>query len=179
MIRYYITDRSKVASLTDTIARVVQQGVDWIQIREKDLPARDLLELTRAALSIGGAKILVNGRLDVALAAGAHGMHLPSNSIAPCEIRRIAPLGFLIGVSCHTLDEVMRAEAEQASFAVFSPVFESPGKGPPVGLVKLSEAAHAVRIPVLALGGITNANAQSCIDAGAAGIAAISMFQGV
>ena len=180
VIRYYITDRHQVSSLTETISRVARSGVDWIQLREKDLTAGELFEHTRAALAIAGdAKILVNGRLDVALAAGAHGVHLPSNAIAPSELRRITPPDFLIGVSCHTIEEVIRAEAEQATFAVFSPVFESPGKGPPAGLAKLAEAAQAVRIPVLALGGITYSNMQSCIDAGAAGIAAISLFQRV
>jgi len=179
VIRYYITDRRQVSSLVDTIARVIREGVDWVQLREKDLPAREQLELVRAAVAIGGAKTLVNGRLDVALMAGAHGVHLPANSIAPFELRRIVPPGFLIGVSCHTIEEVIRAEAEGASFGVFSPVFASPGKGPPVGLCVLARAARAVKIPVLALGGVSHANAQECIDAGAAGVAGISLFQRV
>ncbi len=179
MIRYYITDRRQVTSLLSTVARVIRDGVDWIQIREKDLPARDLLAITRAVLAMGGAKVLVNGRLDVALAAGAHGVHLPANSIAPCELRPIAPAGFLIGVSCHTVAEVTRAEAEQASFAVFSPIFEAPGKGAPVGLKRLAEAARAVKMPVLALGGVSRANENECVAAGAAGVAGISLFQRV
>lgn len=179
MIRYYITDRKQVPSLLDTVARVIRDGIDWIQVREKDLSAREQYELTKAIVRLGGAKVLVNGRLDVALAAGAHGIHLPSAAVAPAELRRIVPEDFLIGVSCHTLEDLRRAEAEAASFAVFSPVFESPGKGAPVGLGKLAEAAHAVQIPVLALGGITRANAPACVAAGAAGIAGISLFQRV
>jgi thiamine-phosphate pyrophosphorylase len=179
VIRYYITDRHQVPSLLDTVARVIRDGVDWIQIREKDLPAREQLALTRAVLALGGAKILVNSRLDVALAAGAHGVHLPAHSIAPFDLRRIAPVGFLIGVSCHTVAEVVQAEARQASFAVFSPIFDSPGKGMPVGLTKLAEAAGAVKMPVLALGGVSRANAAACIAAGAAGVAGISLFQRV
>ena len=179
MIRYYITDRHQVPSLLDTVARVIREGVEWIQIREKDLPAREQLELTRAVLAMRGAKVLVNGRLDVALAAGAHGVQLPAHSIAPSDLRRIVPAGFLIGVSCHTVDEVVRAEAEAASFAVFSPIFESPGKGPPLGIGKLAEAAHSVKMPVLALGGVSRINAPDCIAAGAAGVAGISLFQRV
>ena len=179
MIRYYITDRRQVHSLLDTIARVIGDGVDWIQIREKDLPTREQLELTRKVLAMGGAKVLVNGRLDVALAAGAHGLHLPAHSISPSALRRIVPAGFLIGVSCHTVEEVVRAEVEAASFVVFSPVFESPGKGAPVGLVKLAAAARSVKMPVLALGGVSRANARDCVAAGAAGVAGISMFQRV
>ena len=178
MIRYYITDRKQVPSLIETVARVIRDGVEWIQIREKDLPARELLELTRAVIAMGGAaRVLVNGRLDVALAAGAHGVHLPAHSVAPYELRRIASAGFLIGVSCHTVHEVVQAEAEQASFAVFSPIFESQGKGPPLGLDKLAEAARAVKIPVLALGGVSRGNARACVAAGAAGVAGISLFQ--
>ena len=179
MIRYYITDRRQVPSLLDTVARAIRNGVDWIQIREKDLHPREQLELTRVVLAMGGAKVLVNARLDVALAAGAHGVHLPAHAIAPSDLRRITPAGFLIGVSCHTLAEVVRAEAEQASFAVFSPIFESAGKGAPVGMERLAEAARCVKMPVLALGGVSRANAQECMAAGAAGVAGISLFQRV
>ena len=179
MIRYYITDRRQVTSLIDTVACVIGSGVDWIQIREKDLSAREQYELTCAVLALGSAKVLVNGRADVAIASGAHGVHLPSHSIAPYELRRIAPADFLIGVSCHTLEEVLQAEVEAATFAVFSPVFESPGKGPPAGLTRLAEAAHSVKIPVLALGGVSRSNTQQCIEAGAAGVAGISLFQRV
>ena len=149
-------------------------AVDVIQVRDKQLPARDLLELTMRALSLA-PKVVVNERVDVALAAGAHGVHLRSHPIAPREWRRIVPAGFLIGVSCHTLDDIR--EAEGADYVYFSPIFESPGHGPPVGLDALREAVRIAPMPVIALGGITWGNAPACIEAGAAGIAAIRLFQ--
>lgn len=186
MIRCYITDRRSLphGTLLDAIARNLAQGVTWIQIREKDLPARDLYELTRAALQLPNphaTKILVNTRVDVALAAGAHGAHLPAGSPEPSAFAPLKPPGFVIGVSCHSVEEVSAAEAGGAGYAIFAPVFAPLSKPPDLparGRDELARAAACVRIPVIALGGITEANAASCIAAGAAGIAGITLFQG-
>ena len=171
MKRYCITDSVDVA------AKAGGDGVEMIQIRAKQLSARDLVNLVRRAVAIPGARILVNTRTDIALACGAQGVHLPAGSIAPSTIRRIAPAGFLIGVSCHTVDELRAAENDGADFAVYGPVFASVTKSVvPIGLDALRSACTSVQLPVYALGGVTPANAPLCIDAGAAGVAGISLF---
>lgn len=182
MIRCYITHSQTLGaeSLLDAIGRNLAAGVTWIQIREKDLSARALFELVEAALKLPnphGSKILVNTRADVAIAAGAAGVHLPSGSPPPRLWRRP---GFLVGVSCHSVDEVGQAEAEGADYVVFGPVFPPRSKTTgiePRGLEDLRRAAAAVKIPVLALGGVTRENSVECISAGAAGIAGITIFQ--
>jgi thiamine-phosphate pyrophosphorylase len=176
---YYITDRHACPDILASIRRAAEAGVDLIQIREKDLNSRELLDLTqRAVYSIAPfpTRVLVNERADVALAAGAHGVHLPGGSILPGEFRRILPAHFLIGVSCHSTAELTRAAG--ADFAVYGPIFDMPGKGPALGLDRLREAARISPIPIFALGGITAENAIQCISAGAEGIAGIRLFQG-
>jgi len=184
MIRCHITDRRSaggVQALLERIEANARAGVEWVQIREKDLDGRALAELVLEALRRApGALILVNSRADVALACGAGGLHLPAGSPPPSAFRPICPPGFRIGVSCHSEEELVLAEREGADYALFSPVFRPLSKEdarPPHGLEGLRRACSRVRIPVLALGGITAENAPLCAAAGAAGVAGISMFQ--
>lgn len=169
MKRYAITDSLQV------VRRALDDGVDLVQIRAKDRSGRALYQLVEQAVALGGRKVLVNTRTDIALACGAGGVHLPANSPSP---RAIVPPGFLIGASCHNIAELRQAQGDGADFAVFGPVFESPGKGPALGIEALRDAVRAVRIPVYALGGVTEDNAPLCISAGASGIAGIRLFRG-
>jgi thiamine-phosphate pyrophosphorylase len=169
--RYCITDSLDVAR------RAAETGAAIVQIRAKDISARALVDLVRAAVVSAACPVLVNTRADVALACGAQGVHLPAGSVAPSAIRRIAPSGLLIGVSCHSIDELRAAENEGADFAVFGPIFSSVTKTvTPIGLDALRAATAAVRLPVYALGGVTRENEALCVEAGAAGIAGISFF---
>lgn len=171
MKRYCITDSLDVA------ARAARDGVELIQIRAKDLCARDLAALVKSAVALGTSRVLVNTRADVALACGAHGVHLPAGSIGPNMLRKITPPSFLIGVSCHTIAELQAAEREGADLAVFGPVFPSVTKHvTPIGIEALRNAVRHVRLPVYALGGVNRENAPLCIEAGATGIAGISLF---
>ncbi len=213
MLLYYITDRNVFPGdeptrrrlLLEKIAEAASARVDYIQLREKDLPTRDLESLARAAMRIISQEIklpadhcppttalLINSRTDVALATAAAGVHLPANDVSPQEVRitwncreekcgagtharEISPPAPLITVSCHSPQEVAQAAANQATLAIFAPVFEKPGSSP-TGLEALRQACRE-KIPVLALGGVTLQNAHSCLQAGAAGIAAIRLFQ--
>jgi thiamine-phosphate pyrophosphorylase len=182
----YITDRRGLGGrpLPPAIQAAVDAGIDVIQIREKDLETRPLLELAQAAVTLAcgsGSRVVVNDRLDVALAAGAGGVHLSGQSMPAEEVRTAVPPGFWIGVSCHSPEDVWAAEEAGADYALLGPIFETESKrlyGPPLGLSVLERAARGVRrMPVLGLGGITVERAAECMAAGAAGIAGISIFQ--
>jgi thiamine-phosphate pyrophosphorylase len=173
--------------LHNSIRRAIAGSAEWIQIREKDLDTRSLLELARFAVAEargGSARVLVNDRLDVAFAANASGVHLGENSLpveAVAEWRRAAGrLDFLIGVSCHSLESARAAELGGADYIFFGPVFATPSKatfGAPQGIERLRGVCAAVEIPVLAIGGVNLENSGDCVAAGAAGIAAIRLFQ--
>ncbi len=190
----YVTDRralgltepQALARILQTIARAADAGADAVQLREKDLSGRALLEWTESALArAGDSKIVVNDRLDAALAARAAGVHLRSESLPVAEVAQFrragrAPAGFLIGRSCHAVEEALQAERDGADYVFFGPVFATPSKarfGPPQGVDALADVCRRVRIPVLAIGGVTLENAGACKAAGAAGVAAIRLFQ--
>lgn len=207
----YVTDRSLLVVepiqgqkiLRKKIAAAAAAGVDWIQIREKDLSGKELSTLAREAMKLaanrGGvsprvaasppaqashARILVNDRLDIALAADTGGVHLGEQSLPPQEALRLLKWcerkDFLIGVSCHSPTAAKEAERGGADYLFFGPVFATPSKaayGAPQGLDRLGEVCRAVTLPVLAIGGITPENAAACLSAGASGIAAIRLFQ--
>jgi thiamine-phosphate pyrophosphorylase len=197
LLLYYITDRRQFPGdrheqerrLLEKIAECAAAGVDMIQLREKDLEVRALEELghkAMAALAGSQTRLLINSRTDVALACGAHGVHLPANDMAASDVRAVfmragvsAPV---IGISTHSVAEVASAEAHGADFAVFAPVFEKAGAANRDGLEQLRQVCHRAEaarppLPVLALGGITVENAELCVAAGAAGIAGIRLFQ--
>jgi thiamine-phosphate pyrophosphorylase len=244
---YYITDRSQFSGderarcriLRDKVIEATRAGVDCVQLRERDLSSRELETLAREVVGLvrensASTRLLINSRTDIALAAGADGVHLRADDVAPHEVRRVLevvgtqglkpaflsaasgttevvpfpkpariesfsatsesrslpesveipahrPLAtghFLVAASCHTAADVFDAQSEKADFAVFAPVFgKQKALGTqPAGLAALREACRA-KIPVLALGGVTIENAASCLNAGAAGIAAIRLFQ--
>jgi len=198
----YITDRtqfpgdeaSRRARLLKKICEAAEVGIDYIQLREKDLGTRHLEALSHEALEIVQqlprrtenrelkTKLLINSRPDVAIAVSADGVHLPANDLSPKEVRRACgariAARLTITQSCHSPEEVQRAAENAADLAIFAPVFEkksAPGTNP-TGLEAL-RAACEHKIPVLALGGVTLENAAECLRAGAAGIAAIRLFQ--
>jgi len=201
---YYITDRSQFPGneaarrqlLLQRISEATRAGIDYIQLREKDLPARELEELAGQAIRIlederlrtanGDMRtaLLINSRTDVALAVAAHGVHLRSDDISPADVRRMrsarrdAPVRLTISQSCHHPNDVQQAAKEGANLALLAPVFEKKDdpSAKPAGLEALRRACQ-YNIPVLALGGITLTNAAACLEAGAAGIAAIRLFQ--
>jgi len=173
--------------LLDSIGRAAAAGTDWIQIREKDLDTRPLVELVRLALAESrdtAARVLVNDRLDIAVAANAGGIHLGEKSLplqSVVEWRSSTRRShFLIGVSCHSLESAREAERGGADYIFFGPVYATPSKasfGPPQGIERLREICTALKIPVLAIGGVNLVNGSECISAGAAGVAAIRLFQ--
>ena len=193
---------SLIEALLQKIGTLAAAGVNWIQLREKDLSGKESAALARQALervsklaqheqagTSGLPRILVNDRLDVALSENAGGVHLGENSLPAQEAKRLllafrtlhtVPRDFLIGVSCHSLEAAHSAVSAGADYIFFGPVFGTPSKaayGAPQGLERLAEVCRSLEIPVLAIGGITLTNAAACLSAGASGIAAIRLFQ--
>lgn len=187
MLRCAITDRSYSPG---NAARWAVGGVNFVQLRDKTLAAGDLARIGRAVLAeLSGTqtKLLINSRCDVAIAIGAHGIHLTvrPDELTPSQVRelyrRAALPAPVVSVSCHTLEEVVRAKTNDADLILFGPVFEKRVDAEFVshgtGLALLAEACdRACNIPVLALGGVTSTNAEQCLAAGARGIAGIRLF---
>ncbi|HCA57604.1 MAG TPA: thiamine phosphate synthase [Blastocatellia bacterium] len=167
----------QLARIRANAVAAAESGVGLFQIREKRLSARSLFELTSSVVSAttgSGLGVIVNGRPDVAAAAGAAGVHLPANGLPADAVRRSFGPEFLIGVSCHDDDELLAAQRGGADFATFSPVFASPGKGEPTGIEKLRAAVEKFDgFPVIALGGISLDNIAAVLATKAAGVAAI------
>ncbi len=186
-VRYFVTDRRRFGltpgQLIERAASAVRAGVDVIQVRERDLPDRQLTALVReiAAVSSGTkTRVVVNDRVDIAIVAGAAGVHLRGDSAPASRVRVLAPEGFLIGRSVHGLAEVDAAVAGGGcDYLLFGTVFPSEGKpdGHPVtGLDELAQACARAPLPVIAIGGMTEARADAVRQAGAAGFAAVGMF---
>lgn len=166
--------------ILNLIKAAVEAEIAFVQIREKHLSARSVFELAQEAARLTrntAAKLLVNDRADIALAAQADGVHLTGNSLCAKIIRANFPENFIIGVSAHSLGDVLKAKMEGANLATFSPVFSTPDKGEPQGLEKLREACAAANpFPVIALGGIDETNFDAALKVGAQGIAAIRLL---
>jgi thiamine-phosphate pyrophosphorylase len=200
MLLYYITDRKgfagtdeeQRAALLGRVSEAARAGVDYVQLREKDLPAEELEPLAREALSAVRenstvTKLLINSRADIAIAVAADGVHLPAGFPPADEIRdqwlRHSDREPIIGVSAHSVEDVRQAESNGASFAVLAPIFEKATTGANgIGLKTLRLACSpSPGLPntftVLALGGVTLGNTGSCLEAGAAGVAGIRLFQ--
>ncbi len=158
--------------------RACQSGVSLIQLREKQLSAKNLVLLTQAAVARAcgtNTKVLVNERFDIAVACGAGGVHLPSTAMSVSDVRQHVPEHFIIGASTHSEEELADAFNGGADFAVFGPIFETPGKPVPVGIDKLHEVCvKFFALPILALGGIAESNIDAVLSSDAAGFAAIS-----
>jgi thiamine-phosphate pyrophosphorylase len=200
MLRYAITSRAlypgdelqQQAALLRETRRWIADGIDLVQLREKDLPAAEIAALAREILqaittAASPTRLLLNSRPDIAIATAAHGVHLTAtpNELTPAQVRSLCAVANrpapIITISCHTLQDVHRARANQADAIVFAPVFEKIVAGqtvtPGQGLDRLRAACLAAApVPVYALGGVTFKNAPACLDAGAAGIAGIRLF---
>jgi thiamine-phosphate pyrophosphorylase len=175
VVRIYLISTAAQLPAAGAALRALPRGAAAVQLRDRSLSARALLEAARKLIALArplGAPVLINDRADVALAAGADGVHLPARGLSAADARALLGPTAVIGVSCHKGDEVAAAARGGADFCVFGPIFKTPGKSA-VGLGALAEAARAAPLPLLAIGGIEASNAAACLDAGAAGVACI------
>jgi len=184
---YLVTDRNVLApaySLPAAVEEALKGGVKAVQLREKDLGTRDLLEMAYCLRELTvryGAKLFINDRVDIALAVDADGVHLGGSSMPASAARKAAGEGMLIGVSAHGITEAEKAVEEGADFITLGPIFETPSKlryGPPLGIELLREVRSKISIPIFAIGGIKKEKVESVLEAGASGIALISAILG-
>jgi thiamine-phosphate pyrophosphorylase len=187
LVSHFVTDRARfgmsIDALVDRAARAARLGASAIQVRERDLCDRDLIALVRRivrAVDATGTIVLVNDRADIAIAAGAAGVHLRGDSVSGARVRAMTPPGFVVGRSVHSAAEVDAAGAERAcDYLLFGTVFPSAGKpaGHPVaGLEALRDACRRSPIPVIAIGGVNESRLPLLEESGAAGFAAVGMF---
>jgi thiamine-phosphate diphosphorylase len=166
-----------------TIRRVIHSKIDFVQVREKDLSDREAFSLLSRVLGLSrgaNCKVLLNGRADIALAAGAHGVHLPSQGLQVRDIKPWVPSGFIIGVSVHSLREAGAAVRQGAHYLLLGPIYPTESKlgyGNPLGIKYFRRACSRLRIPVFGLGGIGPELIQPVLRAGAAGVAGIGLYQ--
>jgi thiamine-phosphate pyrophosphorylase len=178
---YLITDLKRIGKdrFLSAVEEALQGGVRALQIREKDLSSKDLLALVQTVTPLTklyNAKLFINDRADIAVMAGVDGVHLTESSVQASEIKNKFP-GLIVGVSTHSLEGALLAQAKGADYITFSPIYATPSKesyGPPQGLDMLRQVTEAVRLPVLALGGITLHRVSECLEQGAFGVALIS-----
>ena len=183
---YVVTDASLSRGLghVESARRALAGGADVIQLRDKELSALDLFRLAEEMAGLAherGALFIVNDRLDIALASGADGVHLGQDDLPVREARRLSPPGFVIGASVGSVEEARRAERDGADYVALSPLFSTPSKadaGPGLGLEELDRMSSAVKVPVIAIGGIHRGNAADAIEHGAVGVAVISAVIG-
>jgi thiamine-phosphate pyrophosphorylase len=182
---YLITDRrlSAPGRLTETIRQALDGGARCVQLREKDLPGAELFRLAvelRELTLRYNALLLINDRLDIALASGADGVHLAVSSLPVREVRLLAGGTMMIGYSAHNVDEALTAQSDGADFVTFGPVYHTSSKaayGDPCGVNKLTSAVSSLSGPVFALGGVGLDNIEEVLEAGVRGIALISAIQ--
>ncbi|OPY29128.1 MAG: Thiamine-phosphate synthase [Methanomassiliicoccales archaeon PtaU1.Bin030] len=183
---YIVTDRkaSRGRDHMSMVRAALDGGADVIQLRDKDLSGRDLYALAREMASLvhaSRARFIVNDRLDIALAAGADGVHLGQYDLPVAAARSLSPPSFIIGVSVGSVEEALAAERDGADYVALSPVFSTPTKddaGPGHGLEVLREIKAAVKLPVIAIGGVNAGNVTEVVAAGADGVAVISAVLG-
>lgn len=181
-----VTDRhqTKGRPLVPLLQRVLSVGAPAIQLRERDLPVRELVALAREVQALthsGGSQLFINDRVDIALALDGAGVHLRSNSLPVSVARRLLGAERLLGLSVHSLEETVQAESQGADYVILGPIYETPSKqafGAPIGIQTLEKACRAVRIPVVGIGGVTAARAREMRQAGAFGVAVITAILG-